>query len=155
MQEETILGYNTPMITFNRKPYRLISHTGDLGMTVRGKDRVDLFERAAWAFFDLLVDARRIEPENPLEVSVEAPDREALLVAWLGELLFLFETQKIVLGKFEIETLTDQTLKAIAWGEPFQGEKHRFKRGVKAVTYHQLRIWETPQGWRARVILDI
>ena len=89
MQEETALGYNTPM-TFSRKPYRLISHTGDLGMTVRGKDRIDLFEQAAWAFFDLMVDVRRIEPEKPLEVSVEAPDREALLVAWLGELLYSF-----------------------------------------------------------------
>ena len=154
MQEETALGYNTPM-TFKRKPYCLIRHTGDLGMTVRGQDRIDLFEQAAWAFFDLLVDARRIEPEKPIAVSVEAPDREALLVAWLGELLVLFETKKIVLGKFEIKTLTDQTLKAIAWGEPFQWEKHRFRRALKAVTYHQLRIWETPQGWRARVILDI
>ena len=79
-------------MTFRRKPYRLISHTGDLGMTVRGKDEIDLFEQSAWAFFDLLVDARRIEPKKPLEVSVEAPDREALLVAWLGELLFLFRS---------------------------------------------------------------
>jgi SHS2 domain-containing protein len=142
-------------MSFSRKPYRLITHTGDLGMTVRGKDRIDLFEQAAWAFFDLLVDARSIEPKKPLEVSVEAPDREALLVAWLGELLYLFETQKIVLGKFEIKTLTDQSLEAIAWGEPFHREKHRFKRAVKAVTYHLLRIWETPQGWRARVILDV
>jgi SHS2 domain-containing protein len=139
----------------NRKPYRLISHTGDLGLEVRGRDPVDLFEQAAWSFFDLLVDARRIEPKEPLEVSVEAPDREALLVAWLGELLYLFETQKIVLSTFRVKTLTDRTLEATAWGEPFLEEKHRFKQAVKAVTYHQLRIWETSKGWRARVILDI
>ena len=142
-------------MTFGRKPYSLINHTGDLGMTVRGKDKSDLFEQAAWAFFDLLVDARRIDPEKTVEVTVEAPDREALLVAWLGELLFLFETEKIVLGKFEIKTLTDQALIASAWGEPFQWDKHRFKQAVKAVTYHRLRIWETPKGWRARVILDV
>ena len=148
------MGYNSSMPS-NRKPYRLISHTGDLGLEVRGRDLVDLFERAAWSFFDLLVDARRIEPQEPLEVAVEAPDREALLVAWLGELLYYFETRKIVLSKFRIKTLTDRTLEATAWGEPFQWEKHRFKQAVKAVTYHQLRIWETPEGWRARVILDI
>jgi SHS2 domain-containing protein len=142
-------------MTANRKPYRLISHTGDLGLEVRGRNLVDLFEQAAWSFFDLLVDARRIEPKNPLEVSVEAPDREALLVAWLGELLYLFETQKIVLSKFRVKTLTDQTLEATAWGEPFQGEKHRFKQAAKAVTYHQLRLWETSKGWKARVILDV
>jgi SHS2 domain-containing protein len=142
-------------MAFNRKPYRLISHTGDLGMTVRGKNRPDLFEQAAWAFFDLLVDARRIEPEKKLEVSVEAPDPEALLVAWLGELLYLFDARRLVFSRFEIIELTDRSLKARAWGEDFDPERHGFKHGVKAVTYHQLQIRKTSKGWRARVIFDI
>jgi SHS2 domain-containing protein len=148
------LGYNAVM-TLSRKPYRIINHTGDLGMTVRGRDRIDLFEQAAWAFFDLLVDVRKIEPEKPLEVSVEAPDLEALLVAWLGELLFLFDARRMVFSRFEIEELNDRSLKGRAWGEDFDPERHGFKHGIKAVTYHQLGIWETPKGWRARVILDI
>jgi SHS2 domain-containing protein len=154
LQEETALGYNSPM-TFGRKPYRLISHTGDLGMTVQGKDRVDLFEQSAWAFFDLLVDVRKIKPIKPLELSVEAVDREALLVAWLGELLYLFDARRLVFSRFEIEELTDRSLKARAWGEDFDRERHGFKHGIKAVTYHQVQIRETPKGWRARVILDI
>jgi SHS2 domain-containing protein len=142
-------------MTFSRKPYRLFSHTGDLGMTVQGQDRLDLFEQAAWSFFDLLVDARRIDPKIELEVSVEAPDREALLVAWLGELLYLFDARRLVFSRFEIEELTDRSLKARVWGEDFDPEKHVFKHGVKAVTYHQLQIRKTPKGWRARVIFDI
>jgi protein archease len=142
-------------MTFSRKPYRLFSHTGDLGMTVQGQDQLELFEQAAWSFFDLLVDARRIDPKIALKVSVEAPDREALLVAWLGELLYLFDARLLVFGRFEIEELTDRSLKARVWGEDFDPEKHGFKHGVKAVTYHQLQIRKTPKGWRARVILDI
>ena len=137
------------------KPYRLISHTADLGIEVRGKDLADLFIQAAWSFFDLMVDARRIEAKEERIITVEAPDQEALLVAWLGELLYIFETGHLVLGRFQVQSLTPQALKASAWGEGYDPKKHLFKLGIKAVTFHQLRIWEERGGWRARVIFDL
>ncbi len=137
------------------KPYRLISHTADLGMEVRGKDPADLFRQAAWSFFDIMVDARRIDPNQEKALSVEAPDRETLLVAWLGELLYIFETENLVFGKFLITSLTPQGLQASAWGERYDPQKHLFKLGIKAVTYHQLRIWEEKGEWRGRVIFDL
>jgi SHS2 domain-containing protein len=137
------------------KPYRLISHTADLGMEVRGKDFADLFRQAAWSFFDIMVDARRIEPTRERAVSVEAPDREALLVAWLGELLYIFETGHLVFSLFLIKSLTPQNLQVSAWGEKYDPQKHLFKLGIKAVTYHQLRIWEEKGEWRASVIFDL
>ncbi len=137
------------------KPYRLISHTADLGMEVRAKDLTDLFRHAAWSFFDLMIEARRIEAIQERAITVEAPDQETLLVAWLGELLYLFETAHLVFGKFLIRSLTPQALQASAWGEGYDPKKHLFKLGIKAVTYHQLRIWEEKGGWRARVIFDL
>jgi protein archease len=146
--------YNRSMAR-SAKPYRLISHTADLGMEVQGKDLNDLFRQAAWSFFDIMVDARRIEPNQEKAVSVEAPDREALLVAWLGELLYIFETGHLVFGKFLISSLTPQALQASAWGEKYDPRKHLFKLGIKAVTYHQVHIWEEKGEWRARVIFDL
>jgi protein archease len=142
------------MATF-QKPYRLIKHTGDLGMEVRGKDLPDLFSRAGWAFFDILVEAKRITPNQERIISVEAPDLEALLVAWLGELLYIFETEQWVFERFSIQHLTPLTLAVQAWGEPFDIKKHKPKQMIKAVTYHQLRIWEEKGMWRARVIFDL
>lgn len=137
------------------KPYRLISHTADLGMEVRGKDLADLFRQAAWSFFDLMIEARRIEAIQEKAINVLAPDQETLLVAWLGELLYLFETEHLVFSKFLIRSLTSQNLQASAWGEGYDPQKHLFKLGIKAVTYHQIRIWEEKGGWRARVIFDL
>jgi SHS2 domain-containing protein len=142
------------MIKF-RKPYRLISHPADLGMDVRGKDLPDLFAQAGGAFFDIMVKARHIDLTQEIPIAVEALDREALLVAWLGELLFLFEARHFVFGKFTIQSLSSQAIQAEGVGELFDSKKHSLKLGIKAVTYHQLRIWEENGIWRARVIFDI
>ncbi|MCU0578326.1 MAG: archease [Desulfobacterota bacterium] len=137
------------------KPYRLIDHSGDLGLEVRGDDFPGLLVNAAWAFTDILVDAPQVRAHRVQDITVEAPDREALLAAWLGELLYLFDARGLVFGRFEIREWTEQKLTARAWGEPFNPDRHGFKQGVKAVTYHQLQIRRTAKGWRARVIFDI
>lgn len=139
----------------SRKPYRLINHTADLGMEVRGKDLPDLFSKAAWSFFDIMIEARQIDRNEERTIFVEAPDREALLIAWLGELLFLFETRHLVFSQFTIQSLTAHSLRALGRGEWFDPLKHRLKAAIKAATYHQLRIWKEKGLWRARVIFDL
>jgi SHS2 domain-containing protein len=139
----------------NRKPYRLLGHTADLGMAVRGRDLPDLFALAGWSFFDLMIAFRSFNPQEELEISVRAPDREALMVAWLGELLFYFETRHLVFRKFLIRSLTATALTATVEGQVFDGRHHRLKTVIKAVTYHQLRIWEEKGLWRGRIIFDI
>ena len=122
---------------------------------VKGHTLPDLFAMAGWSFFDLMLDARKIAYNQERSVKVTAPDREALLVAWLGELLFLFESRHLVFGAFEIQTFNDRELLAKVRGELFDPRRHRVKQVFKAVTYHQLRIWEEKGVWRARVIFDL
>ena len=148
------MSYNDLMAA-KTKPYRLIDHTGDLGLEVRGNNPPDLFANAAWAFTDILVDAAKVRADRMQDITVEAPDREALLAAWLGELLYLFDARGLVFNRFEIREWTEEKLAARAWGEKFDPDRHGFRQGVKAVTYHQLQIRRTAKGWRARVILDI
>jgi SHS2 domain-containing protein len=137
------------------KPYRLLDHTADLGMEVRGKDLPDLFMKAGWSFFDIMIQARQIDLSQERIISVEAPDQEALLIAWLGELLFLFETGPLVFNQFTIQSLTPTTLQALGRGEFFDPQKHQIKVAVKAITYHQLRIWKAKESLRARVFFDL
>lgn len=142
-------------MVLSRKPYRLISHTADLGIEVRGKDLPDLFSKAAWSFFDLLVASGKIDSRQERVIAVEAPDLEALLISWLGELLYLFEVHHLVFNRFLVQTLTPSRLHATGWGEEFNPRKHRLKQTIKAVTYHQALIVEEKGIWRARVIFDI
>jgi SHS2 domain-containing protein len=148
------LSYN-PAMPSTPKPYRLIEHTADLGMECRGNDPADLFTKAARSFFDLMIQGPKNHFPEERFISVEAPDQEALLVAWLSELLYLFEIGPLVLGQFTIQSLTPTSLQALARGEVFNSRRHRIKLAVKAVTYHQLRIWEHKGIWKARVFFDL
>jgi len=80
--------------------YEPLSHTGDLGMLVYGRDLPELFAHAAWAMFDLMSDATTIRPQHTVTLSVSAADLEDLLVRWLGELLYLYDTQRLLCCTF-------------------------------------------------------
>ncbi len=77
-----------------------------------------------------------------------------LLVDWLHELLYLFETERLLLDGFEVEirgTRLDATARAWTVDEARDALLHE----VKAVTYHCLRVEQTERGFLAEMILDI
>lgn len=140
--------------------YRILDHTADVGILVRAPDARTLFERCAGAMFDLMADVSAVADRLPAgavvdDVEADAPDREALLVAWLGELLGRAMVSGLVYAAFDIATLDDTHLTARAWGEPLELAGGAFRTEIKAVTYHQLLISQDREEWTARVIFDI
>jgi SHS2 domain-containing protein len=79
----------------------------------------------------------------------------SLLVNWLSEILYLFDAEGWLFRDFQFDALTERGLTAVARGEKFDRRKHQVKLLVKAVTYHQLDLMETAEGWRAQVYVDI
>ena len=74
---------------------------------------------------------------------------------WLNELLYHFDAEQLLLKKFAITELTDTALKAECWGEPVDRSRHQLKRGIKAATYHGLKIETAPGGYQIEIILDL
>jgi protein archease len=132
------------------KRFEEVEHTADWAFRAYGCDRKELFENAASALF-ALEGARGEPPILIREVKVQGIDYESLLVNWLSELLYLQETRGETYSRFSIEDLTATELSATIQGAP-SGPLNKF---VKAVTYHGLRVEETPEGWRATVIVDV
>jgi len=85
--------------------------------------------------------------------SLEALDE--LMVSWLDEFLYLYETEKLVFKRFQIKSIQQNQLRANAWGETMDPARHEIKSGIKAVTYHQLYVKEIEGRWEAQIILDI
>jgi SHS2 domain-containing protein len=137
------------------RPYRFLSHTADLGLRIWGASLQELFEHAAGALMATITDRRRLKLREIKEIMVEAPDREALLVAWLNHLLYLYDVEEFLGREFRILELTPEKLTARARGERFDPGRHISKTAVKAATYHHLEIAHQPDGWRATVILDL
>lgn len=135
--------------------YRQLPHTADMAWRIRGGSLPELFENAAGALVATMTDRRYLRRREKREITVESPDREALLVDWLNRLLYLFDVAGFLGREFHVTELTDQRLKAEAWGEAFDPERHPEKTAIKAATYHHLEIKPRGDGWQAMVILDL
>ena len=138
-----------------RKVYEPIDHTGDLGMRVFGGDLRELFAHAAWGLFDLMTDAERIEPRISRNLTLEAIDLEDLLVRWLGELLYAYDTDRFLSAKVTFQVLEPTRLRASLSGETFDADRHPIDTEIKAVTYHRIAVERLHSGWQAQVIFDI
>lgn len=137
------------------KRYETFDHTADLGIRIFGRTYEEFMANAAYALFDLLTDLDRVEKTLSREIQVEAADREELLIRWLSELLFLYESQGYLFKKIHFSHLDQTSLQAIAHGEIRDSSRHEFKTEIKAVTYHQVEIKENNGSWEGRVIFDL
>ena len=137
------------------QPFRVLEHTADIGFEAFGATRMEVFANAARALTHLMVDLETIEPREKLSLRAEASDMPSLLVNWLSEVLYLFDAEGWLFRDFEVENFTDHSLEATVRGEKFDRMRHQAKLVVKAITYHQLDLRETAQGWRAQVYVDI
>lgn len=138
-----------------RQKYEYIEHTGDLGFKAYGTTREALFSHAAEAFFEALVRLETVQEKEERLIEVEADALDDLMVGWLSELLFLFDTETLLLRRFEITHMKNRSLKATVSGELMDPSRHEIKTGIKAVTYHQLYVRQRAGIWEAQVILDI
>jgi len=137
------------------KRYQLIDHTADIGIIVYGNDLPEVFSNAAYSMFDILTDAEKIQYKEKLELQVTANSVEELLITWLDELLFRYETERLICNQFSITKMNDNSLTAIAFGEKVDRSRHDIKTEIKNVTYHQMRVEKTDSGWEAQIIFDV
>jgi len=137
------------------KNYEIFDHTADVGIIVRGRTLEEMFEKAAYAMFDIMIYAERIEPIRKVKVSISSATLEDLLVDWLSELLYVFSTELFVMGEFNVTIKKGEefSLEATCWGEIYKRRKHGLKTEIKAVTYHELEINEK-EGY-LKVLFDI
>jgi SHS2 domain-containing protein len=136
--------------------FALFEHTADVGVRAWGGSEEAVFEEAAKAMFSLVCDPQTVGHGERLAVSVESPssDHDLLLVAWLNELLYLFETRRVLFSGFRVVELGDSAMRAEVVGEAM-GPHHAVCGGVKAATYHHLKLSRSGDGWEAEVILDV
>jgi len=86
--------------------FEAFDHTADVGLEVRGESLEDLLATAAQAVFSVIIEAGPSAVETETEVLAEAEtgaraEWEDVFVAWLQELLYRFETQRLVPLRFE------------------------------------------------------
>ena len=137
------------------KKYEFIDHTADLGVEVYGKDLKELFENAGEALFDIICDISNVIESVKRVITLESEDLELLMVVWLGELLYLFDTERLLFKGFHIQRINSNGLEAVLYGEEIQSGRHTINAEIKAVTYHQVQVIQEETRWKSRVVFDM
>jgi len=137
------------------KKFDVVEHTADIGIVAYGADLREAFANAAYGMFSLMADLEQVREETSRYIEAEAGDRESLVVSWLNELLYMFDVERIILKRFDVLELTNTRLKADAYGEKVDASRHELKSGVKAATYHMLKVSEDNGRCSIRVIFDV
>ena len=138
-----------------KKRYEQFSHTADIGVRVFGKTLKELFENAAFAMFDILADLEGLKGEIAQDFELTAPNHEELLISWLDELLYNFYTKNVIFYKFEVMELSEDLVKARAFGRSVSENRNRLKTEIKAATYYNLKIIKKDDYYEVDIIFDV
>lgn len=136
--------------------FTILEHTADIGLKVYGSSLANLFEEAAYAFVSLLLaDCSKTEFQHTTKIEITGEDSVDLMVRWLSEILYLFETKLLVANHIQIKSITYKKLTAVIKMTEFNPNKHKTINNIKAVTYHNAIVNETDDGWHGVVYFDL
>ena len=156
------------------KRFEIIGTTADAGVIAYGESLEELFKNAAAGMFTLIFGAepRSLLPDRTETFTLHAIDHESLLVAFLSELLWHFDTNLLVPTAYKlninhsaavnppkpgaIDREPDQvTLEAKIGFVALSDMDPSPVTDVKAVTMHNLAIKTDKGVLSAKVIFDI
>jgi SHS2 domain-containing protein len=131
--------------------HEVADHVSEVRLRVRAGSLGDLLEEAGLAVAQLQLRGADATRGTWRTIEISAPDRAAILVDWLNELIFLAEAERWVGADFEVDSAEDGRVRARVWGVWVQ----RAPALLKAATLHGLRVDDVPGGLEAEVILDV
>jgi SHS2 domain-containing protein len=133
-------------------PYHLIGQASGLRVEVSAPTLPRLMEEAAQAFTTAIAPLDTVEPRLAEELDIDAPDLESLLVDFLSDLLYRFDTRGWLTRFAEIEvhqTEDGWTLESTLRGE----RRERPDAPVGGVSYEGLVIAAVDDAWTAAITL--
>jgi len=135
--------------------FEILEHTADMGFRVRAESFEQLLAAAGEGLASITMDCSSARPLETVEVAAQGEDVESLLVNFLSEVLFVVDCRRMAVSKVVVTASGRHGVSAALLGEAWDSAHHPLRNGVKAVTYHQLRVQQVAGGWVAEVYLDI
>lgn len=140
------------------KPFNFFEVTADIGFNAFGNTLEESFENAGLAMFNIISNTNNINKSKSFHFEIESEDKIALLYDYLEELLFLHETEFVLLSDFNVIIKKEKDnyhLKASVKGETINWNIHYKGSEVKAITFHMMEVNETNSNFNVKAILDL
>jgi len=126
-----------------------------MGLHCKAPTLERLFECAARGMFEIIVSLNTVSPTESVHFSLEAANLEELFVGWLEELLYIWESKRMLLSKFTVSSVDRRSLEGEVAGEAYDPRLHELQSEIKAATYHDLQIEQKGDEWEVQVIFDL
>ena len=137
--------------------FRFLEHTADAKFQAFGATIEEAFANAVLATASLMWDPEKVTMREQHSIDVQGRDLEQLLVRFLGEVIYLWETRSFLTAAAEDVVIAPGgpgfRLSALLRGDD-QADKYRVFGDVKAVTYNEMKI-ERGRPVCVQVVLDI
>jgi SHS2 domain-containing protein len=132
--------------------HEFVEHTGEVILFLQGPTLASLFEEAAKALGELMLDESNPPTTVPApDIVVTASDRETLLAQWLNELIFRAETRQSLDTHVRVDRIDETCVLAKADAVPIV----TLRTAVKAATFHRLAVTDEDGHFSATVLLDV
>ena len=128
--------------------------TADIAVDIEANTLNELFEEAGMSFSECTAELDNVEEKIEKEIILEAETIEKLLFKFLEELVFIKDTELTIFKSFNCK-IKDNKLVCKAKGEELDQTKHVVMDDIKAITYHQFKVEQKENKWKARIIFDI
>ncbi|WP_313695826.1 archease [Halorarum halobium] len=135
--------------------FTLREHTADVAVEADGPSIDAAFGAVADGLAAAMAESVP-EVGDRFSFSVRAESREALLFDYLDQLIYERDVRSVLPVDNAAAVSTDRdewVVEASARGVPFAAAAGA--RDVKAVTYSEMELGETADGWRAYVVFDV
>jgi SHS2 domain-containing protein len=129
-------------------------HDADVGVRGFGSTVAEAFEQAALALTAVVTDVESVEGREAISIQCEAPDRELLFADWLNSVISEMSARRMLFRRFTVH-LDGARLRAQAWGERVDSDRHHPAVEIKGATYTALRVARERDQWIAQTVVDV
>lgn len=141
----------------NKTKYEFMNHTADAQFRAYGSSLEEAFKNAAEATANLMWETEKIKSRSKKKVKITGKDRKQLLVSFLEEILYLFESDDFMVHSVKDLSIhkdkADYRLKAYFLGDRVS-DKYEVFGSIKAITYNDMII-ESNDHCMIQVVVDI
>jgi SHS2 domain-containing protein len=135
--------------------YEVIDIFGDAGIRAFGADCAEAWGSAGIGMYSLITDLEQVGENKTVEIEVSSNSPEGLLIKYLNELIFHFDTFNFIGKRIEVTEFSESFIRAKVHGEEFDPRKHEQRLLLKAATYHNIKVAKSDSRCEVEVIFDI
>ena len=135
--------------------FEIIDVSGDVGIKAYGTTISEAYSNAGMGMYSLITDVGGVDERKTVAFDVSGDTPEGLLVAYLNELIFRFDTYGFIGRRVEVPDISGRSIRVIVHGDEFNTERHERRLLIKAATYHNIIVKQAGGLWVVEVIFDI